>query len=88
VLHFAFAELGAQWATTTAFEDNAASNGVTRRLGYEWDGAEIAERRGQPARQNRYRLSRERWASQERIPVEVTGVEACRPLLGADWSGE
>jgi len=83
VLHLAFAELGAEWATTTAFEDNAASNGVTRRLGYEFDGCEISERRGEPARQYRYRLSRTRWEQQERIPVEVTGVEACRPLLGA-----
>jgi len=88
VLHLAFAELGAQWATTTAFEDNAPSNGVTRRLGYEYDGSEISERRGKPARQNRYRLSRERWEQQERIQVEVTGVDACRPLLGADWRGD
>ena len=88
VLHLAFAELGAQWATTTAFEDNGPSNGVTRRLGYEPDGHEISERRGKPATQNRYRLSRERWAARERIEVEVTGVEACRPLLGADWTGE
>src|SRR3954447_10095643 len=88
VLHLAFDELGAQWATTTAFEDNAASNGVTRRLGYELDGCEISERRGKPARQNRYRLSRERWEQQDRIQVEVTGVDACRPLLGADWSGD
>src|SRR3954468_24128716 len=83
VLHLAFAELDAQWAATTAFEDNVASNGVTRRLGYQHDGCEISERRGEPARQYRYRLSRTRWEQQERIPVEVTGVEACRPLLGA-----
>ena len=88
VLHLAFAELGAQWATTTAFEDNAASNGVTRRLGYEPDGCEISERRRKPAKQNRYRLSRERWATQERVRVEVTGVQACRALLGADWSSD
>jgi len=88
VLHLAFAELGAEWATTTAFEDNAASNGVTRRLGYDLVGWEIAERRGKPARQNLYRLGREQWAAQERIPVEVTGVEECRPLLGADWTGD
>jgi len=88
VLHLAFAELGAEWATTTAFEDNGPSNGVTRRLGYEFDGCEISERRGKPARQNRYRLSRERWERQERIQVEVKGLDACRPLLGADWRGD
>ena len=88
VLQLAFAELGAQWATTAAYDDNASSNGVSRRLGYEPDGVEIDERRGQPARLLRYRLSRERWQQQERVPVEVEGVEACRALLGADWSGD
>jgi RimJ/RimL family protein N-acetyltransferase len=87
-LHFAFAELGARWATTNAFDDNAASNAVTRRLGYEPDGVEVVERRGHPTRLLRYRLAREQWEKQERIAVEVSGVEACRPLLGADWTGE
>ena len=63
--------------------DNAASNGVTRRLGYEPDGVEIDERRGKSARLLRYRLSRERWEQQERQAVEVEGVEPCLPLLGA-----
>lgn len=85
-LHLAFAELGAQWATTTAYEDNAASNGVTRRLGYEPDGVEIDERRGQPARLLRYRLSREKWQAQDREPVEVEGIASCLPLLGAQPS--
>lgn len=84
VLHLAFAELGAESATTGAFDDNAASLGVTRALGYEADGIESWDRRGQRATMLRYRLSRERWAAQERIPVEVAGVDACRPLLGAD----
>jgi RimJ/RimL family protein N-acetyltransferase len=88
VLHLAFAELGALWAVTTAFDDNVASTGVTRRLGYEPDGWDVAERRGMPARQLRYRLSRDRWAAQERIPVEVSGLDACRPLLGADWTDD
>lgn len=81
VLQLAFAELGAQWATTTAYADNTASKGVTRRLGYEADGVEIAERRGEPARLLRYRLSREQWEQQERLPVEVEGFGACLPLL-------
>jgi RimJ/RimL family protein N-acetyltransferase len=83
VLHLAFAELGAQWATTTAYEDNAASNGVSQRLGYAPDGVQVDERRGQQALLLRYRLSREKWEQQERRPVEVEGVEPCLPLLGA-----
>jgi RimJ/RimL family protein N-acetyltransferase len=88
VLHLAFAELGAEWATTAAFDDNPASNGVTRRLGYQPDGIEIAERRGKPARLLRYRLSREQWQRQDRISVRVTGIDGCRALLGADWSDD
>jgi RimJ/RimL family protein N-acetyltransferase len=84
VLHLAFAGLGAEWATTAAYDDNAASNGVTRRLGYVADGVEVANRRGRPARLLRYRLARDEWERQERITVEVVGVEACWPLLGAD----
>lgn len=84
VLHLAFAELGALWATTGAFDDNPASLGVTRSLGYEPDGMEVWERRGQPAAMLRYRLSLAAWEQAERIPVTVTGVEPCRPLLGAE----
>ena len=84
VLELAFAGLGALWATTTAFEDNHASNGVSRRLGYVLDGNDIAERRGVPATLQRYRLSAATWLRQARPRVQVHGVEACRPLLGAD----
>lgn len=83
VLHLAFAELGALWATTSAFEDNPASLGVTRRLGYQPDGMEVHERRGAPATMLRYRLSLAEWQQRPRIDVEVTGLDACRPLLGA-----
>ena len=38
VLGFAFDGLGAQVAETSAFLDNAASNGVSRALGYEENG--------------------------------------------------
>ena len=87
-LHLAFAELGATSATTGAFDDNAASLAVTSRLGYEPDGEEVWERRGQPARLLRFRLTVERWREQERIPVSATGVDACRSLLGADWTDD
>jgi len=84
VLHLAFAELGALWATTSAFDDNAASLGVTRRLGYEPDGMDVHERRGAPATMLRYRLSFAQWEQAPRIDVRVEGIDACRSLLGAD----
>ena len=40
VLHLAFEGLQAQWAVSAAFEDNAASLGVSRKLGYRDDGTE------------------------------------------------
>lgn len=86
VLHLAFAELGAEAATTAAYDDNGPSNGVTRRLGYEPNGIDVTERRGQPAVLLRYRLAREKWEQLDRPEVEVIGMDACRPLLGADWT--
>lgn len=83
VLHLAFAELGALWATTAAFEDNPSSLGVTRRLGYQPDGMEIFERRGAPATMLRYRLSLAEWQQTPRIEAVVSGLDPCRPLLGA-----
>src|SRR5207237_4589162 len=50
VLHLAFAGLGAEFAETGAWEDNPASLGVTRKLGYEPAGSQIRLRRDVPAR--------------------------------------
>jgi RimJ/RimL family protein N-acetyltransferase len=84
VLEFAFTHLGAMWATTSAFEDNHASNGVSRRLGYLPDGIDVHERRGQPTTLRRYRLSLGDWQQRERPALQVQGLDACRALLGAD----
>ena len=84
VLHLAFNELGARWATTSAYDDNPGSLGVTRRLGYQPDGMDVHDRRGAPATMLRYRLSLAQWEQASRIEVAVTGVEPCRALLGAD----
>lgn len=61
MLHVAFAALGAEEATTTAFADNVASNRVSDGLGYEPDGAFRDARAGSVVLHNRYRMSRERW---------------------------
>jgi RimJ/RimL family protein N-acetyltransferase len=86
VLHLAFEELGARWATTGAFEDNAASLTVTRRLGYQPDGVDAWERRGELVTMQRYRLTAEQWRQRQRPrpAVTVSGLDACRALLGAD----
>jgi RimJ/RimL family protein N-acetyltransferase len=84
VLHLAFDGLAAEYATSGAFTDNAASLGVSRRLGYADDGIERQERRGRPATQRRLRLDRERWQAHRTVPVEITGLEPCLPMFGLD----
>ncbi len=85
LLQLAFAELGAEVATSAAHEDNAASLGVSAALGYERTGVDQETGpSGRPARMVQVRLTRERWAAAERLPVEVTGCgDACRELFGA-----
>jgi RimJ/RimL family protein N-acetyltransferase len=53
VLHFAFAGLSAVEAYTDAFEDNPASLGVTRALGYEPNGTHLYNREGKPCGSSR-----------------------------------
>ncbi len=82
VLQLAFAGLAAREATSEAFIDNDASNGVSRSLGYEPNGTDWATRRGDPAILRRWRLTRERWEITRRSDIQLTGVEECKPLLG------
>jgi RimJ/RimL family protein N-acetyltransferase len=84
VLHLAFAGLGAHYATSEAFTDNAASNGVSRRLGYRLDGIRRHVVRGHAATMNRLRLDRDGWAAHRTVPVTIEGLTAaCRAELGA-----
>ena len=83
-LHLGFAGLGANVAVTGAFEDNGASLGVTRKLGYEPNGEDALVRRGESARLLRFRMTRDHWeAKVRRDDIELTGVEPCLELLGA-----
>jgi RimJ/RimL family protein N-acetyltransferase len=81
VLHFGFAGLGAQWATSTAYEDNARSLGVSRKLGYREDGISRDVRRGEPATQLRMRLSRADWETHRSVDVEFENLESCLPYF-------
>src|SRR5271165_420464 len=73
VLHLAFAGLGACYATSGAFTDNVASQGVSRKLGYVDDGIERHVRRGKAATVLRLRLDRETWQATRTVPVEIYG---------------
>lgn len=82
ILHLAFAGLGAREATSEAFVDNAASNAVSRALGYEQNGTDWATRRGDPGELQRWTLRREKWEATRRPDIELRGVDECLPLLG------
>jgi RimJ/RimL family protein N-acetyltransferase len=84
LLHLAFAGLAAQYATSTAFTDNPASLGVSRKLGYADDGIQRQVSRGQAATLRRFRLDRHTWASTHSLPVTIVGLQPCLPLFGLD----
>ena len=83
VLHLAFAGLGAEYALSASFVDSAASQSVSRKLGYRPDGIERDERDGQVLVTQRFRMAREQWEQTERPEVTVTGLEPCLDLFGA-----
>ena len=83
VLSFAFDGLGARFAESTAFLDNAASNAVSRGLGYEENGRGSLARQGVARETQNFRMSAEGWRSRPRPPVTIEGLDACRDLFGA-----
>lgn len=64
------------------FQDNAASQGVSRRLGYVTDGVQRDVLDGRAVTSDRLRLTRGAWQQRPWPPVEITGLEACRPFFG------
>lgn len=82
ILHLAFDGLGAEEAHSEAAIDNAGSNGVSERLGYERNGTAWATHQGQPVLGQRWRLRRETWAAQRRNDIATSGLEECRAALG------
>jgi RimJ/RimL family protein N-acetyltransferase len=78
LLTLAFDHLGAEAALTEVFRDNHASQGVSRKLGYEPDGISRDARGSEVLVSDRLRLSRSRWADVPRPGVLVDGLEACR----------
>jgi len=63
ILHLAFEGLGAQEAHSEAGINNAGSNAISERLGYERNGVAWATHQGQPVLGQRWRLVRETWAA-------------------------
>ena len=88
MLHACFEGLAARDVTSSAYDDNPASNAISRRTGYEPDGLDCVVRDGASATLIRYRMTRDRWAEARSInadligaPVELVGFEAFRQQL-------
>lgn len=82
LLHLAFQELDAVDAVSEVFTDNAASQGVSRKLGYHRDGISRDVLDGQVVVSDRLRLHRAEWQVTPRTPVRVSGAQACLRLFG------
>lgn len=82
VLGLAFDRLGAVAAITSATETNAASLGVSRRIGYADNGVGLIKETGGIARLRHMRLPVGQWRHGGEVTVE--GFEPCRPWFGLD----
>lgn len=81
VLALAFEHLGAEAARTEVFQDNHASQGVSRKLGYVHDGVSRDRRGSEAVISDRLRLTRSTWKSRQRPDVTVTGLAKCRSMF-------
>jgi RimJ/RimL family protein N-acetyltransferase len=77
-LPLAFDHVGARRAETGAFEDNAASLGVTTSLGYRPNGDRLRRRRDGWGRERCFVMEEAEWerSAARTVRVEVDGVDA------------
>jgi RimJ/RimL family protein N-acetyltransferase len=84
VLRLAFANLSVGEAVSSAFDHNAASLAVSRKLGYQPDGIQRRAIRGTLSLEQRLRITRAAWDRHRTVPVTTEGLPPCLPLLGID----
>jgi RimJ/RimL family protein N-acetyltransferase len=86
-LTLVFDHLGGEWARTSTFDHNFASNRVSEKLGYQPDGLDVvAKEDGRAHLVRRYRMSKSDWKSTTRPTVEVDCVAEVRSWFGLDSS--
>lgn len=87
-LHLAFAGFDAARALTGAYEDNPASLGVTRALGYRENGSRWVHREGDEVRELRFVMGRADWAQHhagaDPDEIELVGAEATAAVFGTE----
>lgn len=81
LLSLAFDHLGAEAAVTEVFPDNHASQGVSRKLGYQPDGISRDARGTEVLVSDRLRLTRDRWLADAHEGVSVEGIDECRAMF-------
>ena len=80
VLQFAFGSLGAAAAVTSATVTNAASLGVSRRVGYAENGvSRIVDTGGDVVELQHFRITADQWAG---AGVTVDGFDPCLAWFG------
>ncbi|MFC4337948.1 GNAT family N-acetyltransferase [Salininema proteolyticum] len=83
VLELGFATLGAELAHSGSFRGNAASEAVSRKLGYEPNGIEVYAVKGERKISQNWLLRREAWERSRREVISVSGVTpACLEFFG------
>lgn len=88
ILHLAFEGLEAREAHSEGAVDNAGSNIISERLGYQRNGVDWATHQGKPVLGQRWRLTREDWLPRRRRDIELAGVTECRRALGIEAPAE
>lgn len=86
-LYLAFEGLDAAEMVSEAYDDNPASNAVSRRLGYTVNGSQTTAREGRSVVENSYRMTREQWDARPddlRTEIALEGVLSVRQLFGID----
>ena len=85
ILGFAFDHLGAQAAITSARFENAASLGVSRRIGYQDNGVSMSRSPSGPCQLHHMRLTRDQWQeSSLGDSVVVAGLSGCALYFGLE----
>lgn len=87
-LHLAFASLGAERVTSTAFADNAASRRVSEKLGYAPNGIRRLAVDQHLVEAHDSVLTARRWRAQAQQPTAVEGFATCRQIFGVRTAPE
>ena len=86
-LHLAFDGLDAAEMVSEAYDDNPASNAVSRRLGYAANGSSATARDGLSVIENNYRMTRDLWDARTdelRPEIALEGTSTVRQMFGID----